>query len=161
MNPEWVYHFLIGYDQNLAPSLVAFCVNTNNDCVVILPYTRMLPNPNAPFDENDPPIRSASLGSLQQINVRSKSEARSLWDSLCNDPKFQMKPTEFKDVYPNYKYSTNWNMSSWPSVLEFNHKVVEIPSITGKTVYKVWADNKTTPYKSDRIYSNTNYALEA
>ena len=135
MNPEWVYHFLIGYDQNLAPALVVFCVNTHNDCVAILPYARLWQDPNQPIKEDDPPIRSASLGSLKQINVRTKSEARWVWDSLCNDSKFQMKPTEFKDVYPNYKYSTKMHMSSWPFVLRYN--------------------------KSDRIYSDTNYALEA
>jgi hypothetical protein len=142
MNHEWLYHFLIGYDQNSAPALVAFCVNTQNDCVVILPYTRLYQNANLPIDENKPPIIPAKLGSLNEINVRTKSAARWVWDMLCNDPNFQMKPTDFKAVYPNHKYSTNLDMSSLPPMLHYRADI--------------FRTNSPTTHNT-----NYNYALEA
>lgn len=133
MNPEWVYYFLSGNDQNGAPVIVVFAVNSRRDVVYIMPYAKIHPT-SMPLAEV--PMLPTKLGRIVTFTTMQcdRKQARVAWEMLCADTQYNMKPTTFHEHYPNKSFD---QVKDRPKLDMFDY------------------------HQSDRIYSNTNYALEA
>ena len=138
MHPEWIYHFLVGCNQFGSPVIVAFCVSGYGNCVVIMPLSKIHPDsmPNAYL-----PLKPTSLGRIVTVEslLTHKEDARVIWDALCNDTQYRMRPTEFEKEYPGKKFNLK---SDVPIIRKWN--------------YATDSYDCTTEEKH-----NTNYALEA
>lgn len=148
MQPEFLHFFLSGNDQNGAPVIVVFAVSTQHDLVYVMAYAKIHPTS---MPNHEVPMVPTKLGRILTNNTIKcvKSGARIIWDALCSDTQYNMKPTTFDDHYPNKTFD---QVQDRPNLNGFyNNAVIGLPSFTDKT-----------QYKSSRIYGNsTNYALEA
>jgi hypothetical protein len=150
MQPEWLYYFLIGTNQYGSPVMVVFCVNTREDTVYVLPFSKIHPL-STPLKKVA--LMPTELGRIitNKMSVMTKTRARGAWDELCDDTQYNMKPTTFEEQYPE----ADLNEDLLPMLsLDYKYSVLPVRSVT----------QNRTDFKRQytvSVSNNTNYALEA
>ena len=152
MQPEFVYFFLSGNDQNGAPVIVVFAISTRYDVAYVMPYAMIHPTS---MPNHEVPLIPTKLGRIVPNNtIRCpKGDARILWEMLCDDTQYNMKPTTFDKHYPNKTFDQVRDRPNFNGFYQVRNEIIEVPTATGKIFYK-----------SGRVYGDyngTNYALEA